>query len=146
MTPLTKGEVRRLLPHGESMCLLDSIDTWDALTITCRTSTHRDEGNPLRFGGRLTAAAGLEYAAQAMGAHVGLVDGHGKNQQPVGLVGSVREVVFAADRLDDFEGPLIVSAKRLIEGDQGYIYEFTVAHGAATVIAGRASIFLRTAA
>jgi predicted hotdog family 3-hydroxylacyl-ACP dehydratase len=127
------------------MCLLDSVECWDDLTISCRTSTHRDPGNPLRFRGRLTAAAGLEYAAQAMGAHVGLVGGLQHGAFRVGLVGSVREVVFSAGRLDDLEGPLLVNARRLVEGELGYMYEFTVTHGASKLIEGRASIFLKVA-
>ena len=63
---------RPVAPHGESMCLLDAVDSWDDRTITCRTSSHRDHRNPLRAGGRLMITAGLEYAAQAMGVHVGL--------------------------------------------------------------------------
>lgn len=143
MNPLKKDEIGRLLPHGESMCLLDSVENWDALTISCRTSTHRDERNPLRFRGRLTAAAGLEYAAQAMGAHVGLVGGADRPAHSIGLVGSVREVIFAIDRLDHFDGPLIVNARRLMEGEQGYMYQFTVSHDALTLIEGRASIFVK---
>jgi predicted hotdog family 3-hydroxylacyl-ACP dehydratase len=127
------------------MCLLDSVETWDAFSISCRTSTHRDQRNPLRFKGRLTAAAGLEYAAQAMGAHVGLVGGRNTHTSTIGLVGSVREVKFSADRLDHYEGPLIVNARRLIEGEQGYLYQFTVAYGALTLIEGRASIFVKAA-
>ena len=132
-----------MLPHGRSMCLLDVVESWDELTISCRTSTHRDPGNPLRFKGRLTIAAGLEYAAQAMGTHVGLVGGPQQGAYRVGLVGSVREVIFSADRLDDLQGPLLVNARRLVEGEVGYLYEFTVAHGALKLIQGRASIFLK---
>jgi predicted hotdog family 3-hydroxylacyl-ACP dehydratase len=127
------------------MYLLDSVESWDALTIRCRTSTHRDQRNPLRFGGRLTAAAGLEYAAQAMGAHVGLVGGSDTEVHRIGLVGGVREVKFSIDRLDHLDGPLIVDAKRLIAGEQGYMYQFTVSQGALTLIEGRASIFVKAA-
>ena len=42
MTRLTKEEIGRLLPHGPSMCLLESVEVWDDLTISCRTTTHRD--------------------------------------------------------------------------------------------------------
>lgn len=132
-----------MLPHGPSMCLLDAVEGWDDLAISCRTSSHRDPGNPLRFRGRLTVAAGLEYAAQAMGAHVGLVAGLQQGAYRVGLVGSVRDVVFSADRLDDLEGPLLVNARRLVQGELGYMYEFTVAHGASKIVEGRASIFLK---
>ena len=143
MTRLRKEEIGRLLPHGASMCLLESVADWDDLTISCLTSTHRDPKNPLRFKGRLTASAGLEYAAQAMGAHVGLVDGDRRTQHGIGLVGGVRDVVFATDRLDDLAGSLTVKARRMVEGENGYMYHFIVAHGTSTLIEGRASIFVK---
>src|SRR5574339_533441 len=143
MTSLGKEEIGRLLPHGASMCLLESVEGWDDLTISCRTATHRDPRNPLRFNGCLTAAAGLEYAAQAMGAHVGLMNGGRQPEHRIGLVGGVRDVVFTIDRLDDQEGWLIVHARRLVEGEQGYMYHFTVSNGTSTLIEGRASIFVK---
>lgn len=143
MTRLTKEEIGRLLPHGPSMCLLESVEVWDALSISCRTATHRDLGHPLRFKGRLTASAGLEYAAQAMGAHVGLVKGGGQPEYRIGLVGGVRDVIFMTDRLDDLDGWLIVNARRLIEGEQGYLYHFTILHETSKLIEGRASIFVK---
>lgn len=127
------------------MCLLESVEAWDALTIRCLASTHRDRWNPLRFKGRLSASAGLEYAAQAMGTHVGLVGGNHRTEHRIGLVGSVRDVVFATDRLDHLDGWLLVNATRLVEGDQGYMYHFTLLHGVEKLIEGRASIFVKAA-
>lgn len=127
------------------MCLLESVEAWDALTIRCLASTHRDRWNPLRFKGRLSASAGLEYAAQAMGTHVGLVGGDHRTEHRIGLVGSVRDVVFATDRLDHLDGWLLVNATRLVEGDQGYMYHFTLMHGVEKLIEGRASIFVKAA-
>jgi predicted hotdog family 3-hydroxylacyl-ACP dehydratase len=127
------------------MCLLESVEAWDALTIRCLASTHRDRWNPLRFKGRLSASAGLEYAAQAMGTHVGLVGGNHRTEHRIGLVGSVRDVVFATDRLDHLDGWLLVNATRLVEGDQGYMYHFTLMHGVEKLIEGRASIFVKAA-
>ena len=127
------------------MWLLESVEGWDDLTISCLTATHRDPRNPLRYKGRLTASAGLEYAAQAMGTHVGLVDADRQAEHRIGLVGGVRDVVFATDRLDDLGGWLIVNARRLVEGEQGYMYHFTVAHGTCQLIEGRASIFVKAA-
>jgi predicted hotdog family 3-hydroxylacyl-ACP dehydratase len=127
------------------MCLLESVELWDTVTISCLTTTHRDPRNPLRFKGLLTASAGLEYAAQAMGAHVGLVNGDHKHEHRIGLVGAVRDVVFTTDRLDHLDGWLIVDAKRLVEGEQGYMYHFTVSHRSSKLIEGRASIFVKAA-
>jgi predicted hotdog family 3-hydroxylacyl-ACP dehydratase len=125
------------------MCLIDSVEAWDNLTISCLAGTHRDPSNPLRFNGRLTASAGLEYAAQAMGAHVGLVNGERETEHRIGLVGGVRDVVFTTDRLDHLDGWLIVDARRLVEGEQGYMYYFTVSHRTSKLIEGRASIFIK---
>lgn len=127
------------------MCLLESVEAWDALTIRCLASTHRDRWNPLRFKGRLSASAGLEYAAQAMGTHVGLVGGNHRTEHRIGLVGSVRDVVFVTDRLDHLDGWLLVNATRLVEGDQGYMYHFTLMHGVEKLIEERASIFVKAA-
>jgi predicted hotdog family 3-hydroxylacyl-ACP dehydratase len=127
------------------MCLLDSVETWDDTTISCRTSTHRDQRNPLRARGRLTVSAGLEYAAQAMGAHVGLVDGSRRSENQIGYVGGVRDVTFSVTRLDDLAGDLTVEATRMVEGENSYMYRFTVSHSGLAIIEGRASIFVKAA-
>ena len=125
------------------MCLLDVIENWDERTISCRTSTHRRPDHPLRYRGCLTVSAGLEYAAQAMGAHVGLKEGARQTEHAVGYIGSVRDVMFAVDRLDDLAGDLTVDATRLVEGDRSYMYRFTVSYDGSPIIAGRASIFIK---
>ena len=143
MTRLIKAEISGLLPHGESMCLLDAVDSWDDKTIICRTGSHRDERNPLRVGGRLMITAGLEYAAQVMGVHIGLLNGGLGSRKHIGFVGSVRDVTFAINRLDDLTQDLTVAATRLLEGDSSYIYRFSVTHAGSPLIGGRASIFIR---
>ena len=74
MPELTKDELSRFLPHEGAMRLIDRVESWDATTIRCYARSHHDQGNPLRQGTRLEAVTGLEYAAQAMGAHVGLLN------------------------------------------------------------------------
>lgn len=128
------------------MRLLDAVEAWDETTIRCRTATHRDPDHPLRYRGRLSVSVGLEYAAQAMGVHAGLLDRDRQTEGRIGYVGSVRDVVFGADRLDGTDADLMVEATRLAEGDQSYMYRFRVALGDRTVIEGRASIFLKAVA
>ena len=127
------------------MCLLDSVETWDDTTISCRTSTHRDHRNPLRARGRLTVSAGLEYAAQAMGAHVGLLDRDRGTENQIGYIGGVRDVTFSVNRLDDLAGDLTVDATRMVEGENSYMYRFRVSHSGLAIIEGRASIFVKAA-
>src|SRR5687768_14374521 len=140
-----KDEIARLLPHGDSMCLLDAVESWDEKTISCRASTHREERNPLRVRGRLMVSAGLEYAAQAIGTHVGLVNGGRRSENQIGFVGSVRDVIFSVDRLDDLAHDLIVEAVRLLDGEGSYMYRFLVAHDGCTLINGRVAIFIKDA-
>jgi predicted hotdog family 3-hydroxylacyl-ACP dehydratase len=143
--PLTKEEIGRLLPHGDSMCLLDYVNAWDDRTIHCRTATHRHGEHPLRFRGRLTVSAGLEYAAQAMGTHVALLSGGHPTEAAVGYVGSVRDVVFSVSHLDDLAGDLTIEASRIAEGADSYMYRFTVSHDGSVLIEGRAAIFIQAA-
>jgi predicted hotdog family 3-hydroxylacyl-ACP dehydratase len=125
------------------MRLLDTVEAWDETTIRCRTATHRDPDHPLRYRGRLSVSVGLEYAAQAMGVHAGLCDRDRRTARLIGYVGSVRDVTFGADRLDDTASDLIVEATRLAEGDQSYMYRFTVRLDGRAIIEGRASIFIK---
>lgn len=143
MRVLSKRDVQALLPHGESMCLLDAVEQWDAVSITCRTRSHRDEGNPLRRDGRLGIAAGLEYAAQAMGVHVGLLIGDRSSGGRIGYVGALREVVWQCERLDDLPDDVFVEATRLLDATDRFMYRFTVTSSGRIIMEGRASLFLK---
>ena len=125
------------------MRLLDTVEAWDETTIRCRTATHRDPNHPLRSRGRLSVSVGLEYAAQAMGVHAGLRDPDRQAAGRIGYVGSVRDVTFGVERLDDTTSDLIVEATSLAEGDQSYMYRFTVLLDSRVIIEGRASIFIK---
>ena len=87
--------------------------------------------------------AGLEYAAQAMGIHIGLMNGGLGSRKQIGFVGGVRDVTFSINRLDDLAQDLTVAATCLLEGDSSYIYCFSVTHAGSALIGGRASIFIR---
>ena len=47
-----------LIPHGGAMCLLDEVLHMDDESITCRATSHRNPGHPLREGGILPAVSG----------------------------------------------------------------------------------------
>jgi predicted hotdog family 3-hydroxylacyl-ACP dehydratase len=145
MPHLTKDELAFLLPHAGAMRLLDRVASWDQLSIRCHTKTHHDPANPLRRGARLDAVAGLEYAAQAMGVHVGLLDGKPSPSGSIGYVGGLRDVVFGTDRLDNCPAELTIDATRLFEGDHSFLYRFAILSGDREVMSGRASIFLNQA-
>jgi predicted hotdog family 3-hydroxylacyl-ACP dehydratase len=138
---IDKAGIARLIPHAGTMVLLDRVEAWDAGMIRCRASSHRDAGNPLGVGGRLGAACGVEYAAQAMALHGGLtgaVDGRPRS----GYLASLRALTLAVARLDDLAGDLVVEAERLAGEGAAVSYGFRISHEGAVLLSGRAAVIL----
>lgn len=132
------------IPHQGSMCLLDGIVHWDLHYIRCTASSHRAADNPLRAHGRLGAACGIEYAAQAMAAHGGLLAA-AETQPRAGYLASVRSVELQVSRLDDIAGDLQVDAERLSGDDNTILYGFSVSDGERVLLQGRAIVVLDAA-
>lgn len=122
----TLPDVASLLPHRGAMVLLDEVIAFDASSIRCRTRSHRRADHPLACDGVLPAWAGVEYGAQAMAAHFSLSAG-AAGTMTTGLLGALRDVVCAVERLDDVISPLCVVAERLSSDRSGSIYTFRVA-------------------
>lgn len=140
-TVLDRGWLLAHIPHQGSMCLLDRIDAWDETRIRCSATSHRAADNPLRAHGRLGAANGIEYAAQAMAAHGALLaasDGAPR----AGYLASVREVDLRVARLDDVAGDLTVEAERVSGDDNTILYRFSVAAAPGLLVSGRAIVML----
>ena len=132
------------LPHAGRMCLLERLESWDADSITCIATSHRDADNPLRRGGRLHAVAGVEYAAQAMALHGNLLSRpvlsrvEGTDTQPaMGYLASVRDLKLDLEDLGTVVEDLRIMARRLSGDAGGFIYEFEIRAGARAVLSGR---------
>lgn len=129
------------IPHQGAMCLLDAVLEWSDAAIACRAVSHADPANPLRAAGRLGAATGIEYAAQAMAVHGALTAGTDAPPRQ-GYLTSVRSVTLHVARLDDVGGALDVRAERL-SGDANHIlYQFSVGHAGRCLLEGRAAVVL----
>lgn len=148
---LDRAAIAQRIPHHGRMCLLDSVSVWDAQHIVCQASNHQAGDHPLRSHGRLGAACGIEYAAQAMAVHGALVAqaNASDNAHPPaprsGYLASVRSVVLSVDRLDTAPGPLTISAERLGGDEQTVLYGFEVHAGAQSLVTGRAVVVLDAA-
>jgi predicted hotdog family 3-hydroxylacyl-ACP dehydratase len=141
---LDRAGIAARIPHSGSMCLLERLDNWDAVVIRCSTTTHRLPDNPLRTAGGLLAPNAIEYAAQAMALHGGLLAAEGSTPS-AGFLASARNVRLAVARLDDVEGELHVQARRLSGDDRQILYEFSVdADDGRTLAEGRAVVVLNT--
>jgi predicted hotdog family 3-hydroxylacyl-ACP dehydratase len=137
------------------MCLLDGVVSWDASRIRCRSASHLSQDNPLRAHGRLGAACGIEYAAQAMAVHGALVAASAPlassmthevresiDTAAVGYLASVRNVTLHVLRLDDVAGELVASAERVTGNARSVLYEFGLWSAAGPLLSGRASIVI----
>ena len=144
LMPLDHAWLLAHIPHQGSMCLLDRIDSWDSHLIRCSASSHRAQDNPLRAHGRLGAACGIEYAAQAMAAHGALLAAVG-SQPRAGYLASVRAVELHVVRLDDITADLRVEAERLSGDDNTILYGFSVFAGQELLLNGRAIVVLNAA-
>lgn len=141
---LDQAGIARRIPHSGTMCLLERLESWDANAIHCTTGTHSHADNPLRTASGLLSPNLIEYAAQAMALHGGLLAAEG-SEPSAGFLASARNVRLAVERIDDIAGVLHVHAQR-ISGDVSQIlYEFAVkdAHGR-PLAEGRAVVVLNT--
>ena len=155
--PLDRQWIEQHIPHKGRMCLLDEVLSWDAGRIRCRSATHRAADNPLRSHGRLGAACGIEYAAQAMAVHGALVAAsaplgrtvssnvRGSIGPAIGYLASVRNVILCVERLDDLEADLIAVAERITGDGRTVLYEFSVWNGEHSLLTGRAGIVFNAA-
>lgn len=138
---LERAWIAAHIPHQGTMCLLDTVLEWDEHHIVCEALSHTAADHPLRAGGRLGAATGVEYAAQAMALHGGLLAA--PDSAPAqGYLTSVRGLSLHVARLDDLAGPLRVSAERLSGDARLVLYRFELHHQDRCLLEGRASVVL----
>ena len=142
-----QSEIASRIPHQGSMCLLQEVQAMDADHIICATRTHLDPANPMREGGRMGAALGIEYAAQAMALHGALAAQARQVPAPtMGFLVSVRSVALHVSRLDDVPGRLTVQARSDADNGDHSVYTFAIsAEGGRPLVDGRAVVMLDAA-
>ena len=140
--PLDNDWIARHIPHQGRMCLLEQVVAWDEQHIQCRASSHRTPDNPLRAYGRLGAACGIEYAAQAMAVHGALQAPPGRTGARVGYLISVRNTQLRVARLDDIAADLLVEATCISRSENNILYQFSVSAAGRLLLDGRAAVVL----
>lgn len=129
-----------LIPHAGSMCLLDGVEFWDAQRIVCHSRSHLAADNPLREDGALAAVHAIEYGAQAMAVHGGLLAAEAGDALRHGVLAGLRDVRLRADRLDQGDETLWVEAQRLLASGDSFLYRFEVRLGDEVVAGARATV------
>jgi predicted hotdog family 3-hydroxylacyl-ACP dehydratase len=138
---LDRAAIAERIPHQGDMCLLDRVEAWDAQRVCCSTGSHRDAGNPLRAHGRLAAACGIEYAAQAMAVHGALVAPQDARPR-AGFLASVRGAMLHVSRLDDIAADLTVEAERFSSDGNNVLYDFWIRADGRLLVEGRAAVVI----
>ncbi len=131
--------LRRLIPHSGDMCLLAGVTYFDQDRIECLATSHRALDHPLRAHGRLGAACGVEYAAQAMAVHGALPIVPSLAPLPGALVG-LRHVQFEVETLDLIESELVIVCRSLGRDAGAAMYDFRLEADGALLLSGRATV------
>jgi hypothetical protein len=76
---------------------------------------------------------------------VGLGNQTRSEEGSIGYIGSLRDVVFGVDQLDECREELTIDAIRLFADEHRFMYQFSVFCGSHEVVKGRASMFLKQA-
>ncbi|MBU1689823.1 MAG: 3-hydroxylacyl-ACP dehydratase [Gammaproteobacteria bacterium] len=139
-TGLDHAWIARHIPHQGSTCLLDRVENWDPQRIQCRAISHHSADNPLRANGRLGAACGIEYAAQAMAVHGALLAPPDSACARVGYLVSVRGAKLHVPRLDDIAADLLVEASCITRSENNILYQFSVSAAGRLLLEGRAAV------
>lgn len=136
MSEQLKGEIYSRIPHDGAMRLIDRVDSWDGGMIRCSARSHTDPNHPLRHGNRLAGVHALEYAAQAIAIHAGLL--LPDRLAAAVYVAAFREVEILGLTFDGTPSTLLIEAARQSSGPGGWSYRFSVTSGDLPIAAGRA--------
>jgi predicted hotdog family 3-hydroxylacyl-ACP dehydratase len=133
---MDRAQIAALIPHGDSMCLLDEVVAWDTEQIHCRSYQFASTANPLLDeNGQLATVLLIEYGAQAAAVHAALLQSNLGEKRPA-YIGAVKDVEFYATIADNSLS-LDVHAQCLLSSSQGAIYELEAQQGHTTLVRGR---------
>ena len=138
---IERAAIELLIPHAGEMCLLDRVLEWTSHSLICSSRSHLAASNPLREGGRLGAACGVEYAAQAMALHGGLTS-ESSGMPGIGYLLTLRDLQMTVERLDDITGDLMIEVEKLSSVETQVSYRFEIIGGGEILLRGRAMVVL----
>ncbi len=134
----------QLIPHAGSISLLEQIVSWDQRQVVCATRSHQSLKNPLRSNGQLSAIHAIEYGAQAVAVHGGLLAHERGEAVKPGYLAALRQIRLHQSRLDEIESALTVEATRLLCDAGDLIYSFMVKAADQPIADGRVVIVIHS--
>lgn len=123
---LDKSQIESLIPHKSGMCLLEEVCSYSHEIICCRTSTHLNSDNPLKQNGVLSQMHLIEYAAQAIAIHGGILDCENSSESRLGYIAAVKSVEWFDFDVDakflEIHGTVVLA------DDNSKLYDLDVMH------------------
>lgn len=137
---LTKPDIEALIPHAGGMCLLEQVFSYTDKEIICRTQSHLEVSNPLKTDGKLSKMHLIEYGAQAIAVHGGLMELSLATVAPkLGYIAMVKAVKWG--EFDPFTEFLEVTATAIMADEMCKLYAFCVTDaGLRNVCSGRVMV------
>ncbi|MGH8474332.1 MAG: hypothetical protein ACRERS_10555 [Methylococcales bacterium] len=136
-TRLTRAQFQALIPHSGPMCLIDSVESWDEHSIVCLSGTHSNPSNPLRSNGELSSMHLIEYGAQAMAIHAGLLHSSAAR----GVLAALRNVRLYVDCAEHLSDQIQITAIVEAISDPVAVYNFEVSElGGPVLVEARATV------
>jgi len=137
---IERDEICGLIPHAGNMCLLDRVTEWDENTIVCESSSHQLQNNPLRTNEGLPSASLIEYGAQSIAVHGGLIARQHGVKIDNGYLAVLRDVSF--DRLDvsKITNKIVIMAEKLMSQNGSLVYQFQASVDGLCIVQGRATV------
>ena len=125
------------------MCLLEEVVAWNEKTITCRTRSHLSPSHPLRCADGLSAIHLIEYGAQAMAIHGGLLAKSRSSSPRLGYLAAARQVTLHIRWINQIDSDLTIEAEQLVEDSSNFLYSFRASAHGDTLATGRATVITR---
>ncbi len=122
------------------MCLLDRVLTWNEKTIHCSSLSHTREDNPLLNNKLISSVHAVEYGAQAMAVHGGLLARESGQAIGSGYLVSMRNIKLNCKVLNDMLDEIDIFAAQLINNSGNLVYDFEVKNKQKSLVSGRVTV------
>ncbi|MGN0922177.1 MAG: hypothetical protein ACI4NJ_10685 [Cellvibrio sp.] len=132
---LTRAEIAACIPHGEPMCMLDEVVSFDEQKIECISRQLPRFDHPLEAYQQLAPELLIEYAAQAAAVHASLIQ-EGVGSRRAAYIGAIKEVKLVGT-VENCQIPLTILAQCLLSSEQGAIYTVEVRQNRDIKLSGR---------
>lgn len=135
----TFDEINQLIPHEGEMCLWDSVLAFDEFSLRCRTARHLAKTHPLKTNGCLSKLHLIEFGAQSIAIHGGLLSQQGLKLPRPGYLASVKNIHFGT--FNDQTPHIYCHSSQIMSDNQSKLYQFELTDNEQRLIcAGRALV------